>query len=115
AAPVSGLALAHGVPSGLVLPVVMAAADREPGLAPDDLGPHLEAACLDRVGYLRCEPAGVPDVRHVPGEQRVRLPPVHAVVVADLAHAVRVVDARLLAPLGVVANAIWWIGHHEHG
>src|SRR5690606_13430937 len=88
AAPVRGLPLANGVPRRLVLPVVMTAADREAGLAPDDLGTHIEPARLDRVGHLRCEATRVPDVGNVAGEQRVRLAPVHAVVIADLAHTV---------------------------
>src|SRR5215472_2465550 len=44
AGPVAGLALAHGVPAAFVLPVIIAAAQREMLLRPDDLSAQLEPA-----------------------------------------------------------------------
>src|SRR6267143_7059367 len=44
ARPVTGLALAHGVPAGFVLPVIIAAAQGEVLLGPDDLSAWLQPA-----------------------------------------------------------------------
>src|SRR5215467_78641 len=44
AGPVAGLALAHGVPAAFMLPVIIAAAQREMLLRPDDLSAQLEPA-----------------------------------------------------------------------
>src|SRR4051794_7084759 len=45
ALPVARPAVAHGVPAGLVLPVIIAAAQREMLLGPDDLSAQLQPAC----------------------------------------------------------------------
>src|SRR6266404_9437594 len=44
ALPVAGLALAHRVPTGFVLPVIVAAAQREVLFSPDDLSAQLQPA-----------------------------------------------------------------------
>src|SRR5215831_11993118 len=44
AGPVAGLALAHGVPAAFVLPVIIAAAQREMLLRPNDLSAQLKPA-----------------------------------------------------------------------
>src|SRR3984893_10367321 len=44
ALPVAGVALAHGVPAGFVLPVIIAAAQCEVLLGPDDLSAKLQPA-----------------------------------------------------------------------
>ena len=65
AGPVRRLPLSHGVPAGLVLPVVMPSADRELLLAPDDLGAVLEPGG-DEVGEHDVGVQGpVPDIGDV--------------------------------------------------
>src|SRR5205823_5423618 len=54
ALPMAGLALAHRVPAGLMLPMIIAAAQGEVLLGPDDLRPRLEAASSETGG---CDPA----------------------------------------------------------
>ena len=47
ALPVAGLALAHGVPAGFVLPVKIAAAQGEVLLDPDNLSTQLQPASIE--------------------------------------------------------------------
>src|ERR1700730_4624637 len=62
-------AVTHCVPACLVLPMVMATADREMLLGPDDLTTNLGAAHLDRWRDAARKPARVPNVGNVPAEQ----------------------------------------------
>src|SRR5205807_639574 len=68
----------HGVPARLMLPVIVAAADDEALLGPDDLRPDGEAlagqALRDRGGMQ----GAVPDIRNGAGEQRPCFRPVGA-------------------------------------
>jgi hypothetical protein len=57
----------------------------------------------------------MPDVRHVTGKQRPSLGPVGSVIVADLAHPIRVIHAGALPPLGVVLNTIGLIRQQQRG
>ena len=48
----------------------------------------------------------MPNVRDVAREKRPCFAPVGSVIVADLAHTIRVIHACALPPLGVVLNAV---------
>ena len=83
--PVAALALAHGVPAGFVLPVIIAAAQGEVLLGPDDLSARLQPASGQIGGDDVAVQSPVPDIGDIPGEQRIGLPPVGAIVVEHLA------------------------------
>ncbi len=85
ARPATAGVAAHRIPAGLVLPMIIAAAEREAVLGPDDLRADLEVAALQAGLDGRRELAGVPDVGDVAGEQRPGRAPVRLVVVVDLA------------------------------
>src|SRR5579863_6437866 len=57
----------------------------------------------------------VPNIRYVARKKGPRLAPVGAVIVADLAHAIRVIHACALPPLGVILNAIGLVRHQQGG
>src|SRR5712672_2340115 len=78
ALPVARLALAHGVPAAFVLPMIMAAAQDEVLLGPDDLGAELQPAGGQIGGDNIAVQSPVPYVSDIPGEQRISLPPVGA-------------------------------------
>ena len=78
---------AHGIPAGLVLPVIIAAAQHQPVLGPDDLRADVEAAGVEALGHRRGVQRAVPDIGDVAREQRPGLAPVGAVVVQHLAGA----------------------------
>src|SRR5436190_10590062 len=84
ALPVAGLALTHRVPTRFMLPMVIAAAQGEVLLGPDDLSARLQPAAgqigSDNVAVQRSEP----DVSDIPGEQRISRSPVGAIVVEHL-------------------------------
>src|ERR1700730_16418735 len=85
ALPVAGPALAHGVPTGFVLPVVIATAQREVLLGPDDLSAWLQPASRQTGGNNVTVQSPGPDVGDIAGEQRVGLPPVGPIVVEHFA------------------------------
>src|SRR5205814_1853143 len=114
ALPVAGFAVAHRVPAGLVLPVIIAAAQSDMLLGPDDLGTQLKPAGCETGGNDLSAKRAVPNIGDVPGEERIRFAPVGAIVVEhpalrQLAGAM----VPLRSPGGVVADAIRWIGHHQ--
>jgi hypothetical protein len=78
-------AFSDGVPAGFVLPVVIAPANCEMRLSPNDLGPHLEALRLERPRNLRGKLAGMPDVGGISGKQLPGLTPVRPIIVLKLA------------------------------
>src|ERR1700730_10537956 len=110
ASPMAGFTLSHRVPAGFVLPVIIAAAEGEVLLCPDDLSAKPEPAGGKGGDYMGVQCA-VPGIGDTPGEERIRLAPVGAVVVEHLAP--REI-ARALAPARspgwVVADAIRRIG-----
>ena len=61
ALPVAGSALAHGVPTGFVLPVVIATAQRKVLLGPDDLSAWLQPASRQTGGNNVTVQSPVPD------------------------------------------------------
>src|SRR5215831_1515804 len=83
--PVASLALAHRVPAGFMTPMVVASAQCEMRLGPDDLSAQLEPAggqiATDHVAVQR----PVPDISDIAGKQRIGLPPVGAVIIEHLA------------------------------
>src|SRR5438132_11383621 len=76
ALPMAGLARAHRVPAGLVLPVIVAAAQRKVLLGPDDLSAQLKAASSETGARDLAVQSPEPDVGDIPGKQCVCLPPV---------------------------------------
>src|SRR5579863_712312 len=105
----------HRVPARLVLPVVMPAAHDQGGLRPYDLTADLKAARFQAVRDRRSMESTMPNVRYIAREKSPRLAPVGAVIVADLAHAIRVIHACALPPLGVILNAIGLVRHQQGG
>src|SRR5438128_12556903 len=69
ALPVAGLAVAHRVPTGFMLPMVIAAAQGEVLLDPDDLSTRLQPAAGQIGGDNIAVQRPVPDISDVPGEQ----------------------------------------------
>ena len=64
-----------------MLPVVVAAAEHQALLGPDDLAADGEASDLEALGDRRGLQRAVPDIGDVAGEQRPGVAPVGAVVV----------------------------------
>src|SRR5712672_521969 len=114
ALPVAGPALAYRVPAGFVLPVIIAAAQGEVLLGPDDLSARMQPAGRQTGGNNVAVQSPVPDVGDIAGEQRVRLPPVGAIVVEHLApREIAGTKAAARSPGRVVADPIRRIGDHQ--
>jgi hypothetical protein len=112
AAPAGALSFLDGVPARLVLPVVVAAADREMLLAPDDLTAQLEIGVDERLrGFDRVH-GGMPDVGNDASAGCKDRGPVGPVIVYHVPEAGRVFAARgdLKSPGGIVVDAVWRIG-----
>ena len=95
-----------------MLPVVIAAPECEAALRPDNLRPNIEAAPDQTLRHRGGVDRRVPDIDHIAGEQAPRLAPVGAVVVRDLARALRRRDTGYIAPRGIIVDAVGRIGHH---
>ena len=91
---------ANCVPAGLVLPMIIAAADDEARFRPDDLRPNGEALSGQAFGYRGGMQGAMPDIGNIAGEQPPGFAPVGAVVVLHLADAVGMIDAAAMTPLG---------------
>ena len=74
--PMAYLALAYSVPTGFVLPVIIAAAQCEVLLGPDDLSAKQQPASGQIGGDDVAVQSSVPDIGDIPGEQRISIPPV---------------------------------------
>ena len=95
-------------------PVIIAAADHQPRLVPDDLRPDGKARARQTLGHRRGVQRPVPDVCDIPGEQRPGLAPVGAVVVHHSAHrGASAVQLQLLAPAWIVVHPVRRVGHHQ--
>lgn len=92
-----------------MLPVVVAASEREAILGPDNHGAVLESAGLQGFEHRVRVHAGVPDVGDVTWEQRPRFAPVGAVIVEHLAGLERVVAGARW----IVIHAIRRVGDHQ--
>src|SRR6201981_3900837 len=113
AIPLAALALAHRVPAGFMLPVIIAAAQGEVLLDPDDLRAQLQPASRQAGGDDIAVQCSVPDIGDVAGEQRIRLSPIGTVVVehltlSELAGA----EPAARSPGRLVADPIRRIGDH---
>src|SRR5215472_11499412 len=114
AGPVAGLALAHGVPAAYVLPVIIAAAQREMLLRPDDLSAQLEPATRQAGGDDIAVHRPMPDIGGISREQRIGLLPIGAIVVENFALCERAGTAAAAGSPGwIVGDPIGWIGDHQ--
>ena len=112
--PVAGLSLAHRVPAGFVLPVIIAAAQGEVLLAPDKLGAQLQPAGGQTGGDDIAVQSPVPDIRDVTGEQRIGLTPVGAIIVEHLApREFAGTEAAARPPGWIVFDPVRRIGDHQ--
>src|SRR3954471_22933115 len=102
----TGTAFANGIPTWLVLPVVMAATHREMLLGPDELGPNLETGGAQRRRNFRSMDSSMPDVSNVPGEQSISFRPVDAVIICDHSGLPLLPESGLFPPHGIVINAV---------
>src|SRR6202040_2756046 len=68
--------LAHGIPTRLVLPMIMAAPDHHPRLRPDQVCPDHEPRSQQRILDLADMPRAVPNISNIAREQRPDLTPV---------------------------------------
>src|SRR5580692_4917815 len=113
-APMAALALAHSVPAGYVLPMIVATAQGEVLLGPDDLSARPQPASREIGDDDVAVQSSVPGIGDIPGEQRIRLPPVGAVVVEHLAlRQLAGTEAAARSPGRIVADAIRRIGDHQ--
>jgi hypothetical protein len=94
-----------------MLPVIVAAANDQAGLVPDDLRTHGKATGFEAGGNRRCVKGTMPDIGHIAGEQRPGLPPVGTIVVEHLAFGEVRAIAEPLPPTRIVVHAVRWIGH----
>src|SRR5215471_7600509 len=114
AGPVAGLALAHGVPARLMLPMIIAAAQREMLLRPDDLRAQLEPATRQPGGGDIAMHRPMPDIGGISREQRIGLLPVGAIVVEHLPlRELAGTAAVACSPGRVVSDPIGRIGDHQ--
>src|SRR5215470_8724486 len=116
AIPLAALALAHRVPAGFMLPVIIAAAQGEVLLDPDDLRAQLQPAGRQAGGDDIAVQCSVPDIGDVAGEQRIRFSPIGAIIVEYLASGERAgAETAARSPGRLIADPIRRIGDHELG
>ena len=96
-----------------MLPVIVASAQDEPFLGPDDLGADVEAAGHEALGHGAGMERAVPDIGHVARKERPGLPPVRAIIVQNLARTLGLGGAGLVPPGRIVADAIRRIADAE--
>jgi hypothetical protein len=110
ASPVPSLALAHSIPARFMLPVIIAAAQDQLALVPDNLGAQLKLGRDQALAHHASEQTGVPNVSHLAREESPRFAPIGIVVVQDLALGiVATSNTGLLAPARIVFHAIRWV------
>ena len=113
ASPVALALGAHRIPAGFMLPVIVTAAEDQPVLGPDDLRPDGEARVRQAVGHGRGMQRAMPDIGDITREQRPCLAPVGPVVVQHLAGAFGLRGPGLVAPGGIVFDAVGRVGDHQ--
>src|SRR5262249_38410091 len=74
---------AYRVPTGFMLPVVVAPADHDTGLGPNNLGANFKTSPFKTVGNGRRSQCSVPDVSDGAGKQLPSLTPIRHVIVTD--------------------------------
>jgi len=96
-----------------MLPVIMATAQHQTLLGPDDLTADLEPGHAKAFGHGGGVQRPVPDIGHLTGKERPGLAPIRAVVIGNLASAFRLCGANLVAPARIIHHAIRRIRNHE--
>src|SRR5215470_18851779 len=114
--PVASLALAHRVPAGFVAPMVVAPAQGEMRFGPDDLSAQLKAAGGQIAANHVAVQRAVPHISDIPGKQRIRRPPIGAVIVEHLALRELAGTDPITGPPGrIIADPIRRVAHHQVG
>jgi hypothetical protein len=114
ALPVALFTPPHGVIAAFVLPVVIATAQGEVLLDPDDLGPRLQSASRQIGSHDIAVQRSVPNISDIPSKQGVGLPPVGAMVVEHLAlRKLAVAQATARSPTRIIVDPIRRIGNHQ--
>src|SRR5271169_3094337 len=114
ALPVALPTLTHRVPAGFMLPMVVATAQREVLLGPDNLRARLQPAAGETGGDDIAMHGAVPDIGDIAGKQRIGFPPVGTVIIEHRSlreFALAEVAAR--PPGRIVADPIGRIGDHQ--
>jgi len=94
--------------------MVIAAAQGEVLLGPDDLSARLQPAAGQIGGDNRAVQRPVPDISDIPGEQRISLSPVSAIVVEHLSlRELAAAKRTARPPARFIADPVWGIGHHQ--
>src|SRR5450759_3830988 len=106
---------AHRIPAWLMLPMVVAAAEHQPLLGPNDLRTDGEAIVRKTVRNRRGVQGAVPDVGDVAREQGPSGSPVCLVVITDFAPSSGMVDAQAMTPSRIVVDPVGRVGDHESG
>src|SRR5215472_4010850 len=114
--PVACLALAHRVPAGLMAPMVVAPAQGEMRLGPDDLSAQLKPAGGQIAADHAAVERPVPHIGDITGKQRIGLPPVGAIIVEHLAlRELAGTDPTAGSPGWIITDPIRRIAHHQMG
>src|SRR5215213_4769659 len=103
--------LPHGIPAGFVLPVLVATANRNIVLRPDDTCPEIEAGCDQAFRPLMEVQTRAPNIGNITGEQCPGFAPVRPGVVLDLAYSPSARRATTLASLGLIIPPICVVFH----
>src|SRR5690349_11638387 len=105
-APMCRTALTHRIPSRLVLPVVIAATEREMLFRPYDLASKLESGAYESGGHFCGMQTGVPHVSDIAGKQRICGAPIDPGVVRYFASLTLLSQTCTFAPVWVIIHAI---------
>ena len=114
ALPVAGLAFPHGVPAGLVLPVIIATAQCEMLLRPHDLSAQLQSASRQSGADDVAVHGPMPDIGDIACKQCKGVPPVGAIIIEHrAARTLAGTKAAARPPGRLVANPVRRIGDHQ--
>src|SRR4051794_2567488 len=114
--PVARFSVAHRVTAAFVLPVIIATAQREVLLNPDDLRATLQPAGRQVGTHDIAVQRSVPDISDIASKQRIGLPPVGAVIVQHLApRQLAGTEATARPPGGIIVDPVRRIGDHQVG
>ncbi len=93
--------------------MIIAAAQNQPVLGPDDLGANIEPRCFEAFCNGGRVQSAMPDIGNITREQGPGLAPVRTVIIQHLAGAFGLCGTRLVAPARIVLHAVGRIGHHQ--
>jgi len=97
-------------------PMVVAPAQGEMRLGPNDLSAQLKAAGGQVAANHVAVKRPVPHISDIPGKQRIRLPPIGAVIVEHLAlREAAGTDPMTHSPGRIIADPIRRVAHHQVG